>query len=131
LDLFPELLGGGHAVDAALFGFGFSALVIALLAKRQTNRAGEDARDRSFQSLLYPRQTERNQVVSVYRTDFRWAERCCRISLISAIIASLLLDAFPRMLVGLMAADQAARTSSEQSVMASIVPRHPAHDGTL
>jgi hypothetical protein len=46
-------------------------------------------------------------------------------------MASLLLGTFPRVLVRLMVTDQAARTSSEQSVMASIVPRHPADDGTL
>jgi hypothetical protein len=46
-------------------------------------------------------------------------------------MALLLLGAFPRVLVGLMAADQAARSSSEQSVMAGIVPRYPADDGTL
>jgi hypothetical protein len=46
-------------------------------------------------------------------------------------MALLLLGAFPRVLVRLIAADQAARSSSEQSVMASIMPRHPADDGTL
>jgi hypothetical protein len=43
---------------------------------------------------------------------------------ISAIIAPVVLGALPRVLIGLMAADQTARSSPEQSVMAGIMPRH-------
>jgi hypothetical protein len=54
-----------------------------------------------------------------------------RIHLISTIVAPVVLGAFPRVLICLMAADQTARSSSEQSVMAGIVPCHPTHDGTF
>ena len=50
---------------------------------------------------------------------------------IAAVIAPLVRGALPRMLVGLVAADQASRSSPEQSVMAGIMACHPTDNGTL
>jgi hypothetical protein len=57
---------------------------------------------------------------------------CTSVSVItSPIVASVVLGAFPRVLIYLMAANQTAGSSSEHSVMAGIVPCHPTHDGTF
>jgi ABC-type proline/glycine betaine transport system permease subunit len=50
--------------------------------------------------------------------------------LVSAIIAPLF-SVLAGVLLGLMAADEAARSSPEQSMMAGIMPRHPTDDRTL
>ena len=46
-------------------------------------------------------------------------------------IVTIVLGAFPRVLICLVAADQTTRSSSEQSVMAGIVACYPTDDGTL
>ena len=47
------------------------------------------------------------------------------------IIAPLVLGALPRMLVSLVAANQASRRSPEESMMAGIMACHPTNDSTL
>jgi hypothetical protein len=58
--------------------------------------------------------------------------RAAAVSLmIPEIVAAVVLGAFPGVLIGLMAADHAARSSAEQAVMAGIMPCHPADGSTL
>jgi hypothetical protein len=58
--------------------------------------------------------------------------RAAAVSLvIPEIVAAAVLGAFPRVLIGLMAADHAARSSAEQAVMAGIMPCHPTDGSTL